>query len=286
MGGQNPVIVDDSANLKVAAHNIVFGRHIIYGQACIAPEYIICDQKIKDSLIAEIKKTFTQFFGEDPNKSESLGRIVNEFHTNRIINLIQSPGDAQLIYGGTYDKNTKWINPSFFVFDSIEKMAQSNLSKDKIFGPVLYLAPYNNIEEAVYYINEREKPLAAYLFTNRLNIKEYVRENTSSGVLCINDTVVHFTSPYLPFGGVGNSGMGAYHGKWGFEHMSHMKPVVEQSNFLVSFRYPPYTANAKRILDLLLMKFNFGQQNIIKKILLYVFIILLAFVIYCKYKSK
>ena len=278
LGGQNPVIVDKSANLEISAKNILFGRHTFDGQACISPEYIMCNRVIYSKLVAEIQKRVVEFYGEKPVNSQFLGRIINEMHYDRIYQLCKNPGEgAKILYGdiNQCDKSTKFIPPMFFGFDSLETMGKSELAKNEIFGPILYIAPYDKIEEAVEYINEREKPLSAYLFTSDSKIKQYVRDNTSSGCLDINDTVIHFSSCFLPFGGVGNSGMGAYHGKWGFQNMSHWKPILDQSQLIVNLRYPPYDYTKGKLLKMALIKFNYGRNQIINWIIYFVVAIVL-----------
>ena len=269
LGGQNPVIVEKSANLKVAAYNIVYGRHMFTGQACISPEYIMADKSIKDKLVEELKKVFDLYFTKNPENSSELGTIVNEFHTKRIINLVNNPGQgAQLLYGDKSKINLdkKFVPPFLFGFDSLEQMGKSELADAEIFGPILYICPYDKIEEAVNYMNNREKPLSAYLFTTDSKIKQYIRDNTSSGALDINDTLVHFSSPFLPFGGVGNSGMGSYHGKWGFDNMSHLKPVLDQTSLLIPFRYPPFGNSAVKLLKFI-MHFPYSRNQVIKYII-------------------
>jgi len=170
----------------------------------------------------------------------------------------------------------QFIPPFLFGFDNLEQMGKSELASAEIFGPVLYLCPYDKIEEAVEYINNREKPLSAYLFTKDSKIKEYVRDNTSSGALDINDTLVHFSSPFLPFGGVGNSGMSSYHGKWGFDNMSHLKPVVDQSSLFIPLRYPPFSSNAFKLLKFIL-PFPYSRRQLLRFLFLFVFILLFVF---------
>jgi aldehyde dehydrogenase (NAD+) len=278
LGGQNPVIVEKSADLKVSAYNIVYGRHMFTGQACIAPEYIMVDKTIKDDLIRELKNVLELFYTKNPEKSPDLGCIINKNYGDRIKKLVENPGQgAQLLYGDLSKINLeKRFIPSFlFGFDNFEQMGKSELAKAEIFGPVLYLCPYDNIEEAVNYINSREKPLSAYLFTKDNKIKEFVRDNTSSGCLDINDTLVHFSSPHLPFGGVGNSGMSAYHGKWGFDNMSHLKPVLDQTSLVLKFRYPPYSKTSVNLLKTLFL-ISYSRGQVIKFV---IFIILVLFFI-------
>ena len=234
------------------------------GQACIAPEYIMVDRNIKDKLIEELKNTFDYFYTKNPEKSPEIGIIVNNTHAKRIKDLIDNPGEgAKLIYGDLSKINLekRFIPPFLFEFDNFDQMKKSNLAAAEIFGPVLYLCPYDKIEEAVDYMNNREKPLSGYLFTNDKKIKEYVRDNTSSGCLDINETLLHFSSKFLPFGGVGNSGMSAYHGKWGFDNMSHLKPVIDQASILFSVRYPPYKKSTLKFVKwFMLMKFSRRQM--------------------------
>jgi aldehyde dehydrogenase (NAD+) len=279
LGGQNPVIVEKSADVKLSAHNIIYGRHMFTGQACIAPEYIMVDRKIKDKLIMELKNGFDKMFTKSPEKSPDLGVIVNEYHTQRIKKLVENPGQgAELLYGDVSKINAdkKFIPPFLFGFDSLEQMGKSALAEAEIFGPILYLCPYDKIEEAVEYINNREKPLSAYLFTRDKKVKEYVRDNTSSGALDINDTLVHFSSPFLPFGGVGNSGMSSYHGKWGFDNMSHLKPVVDQASIFIPFRYPPFSPNTFKLLKSIL-SFPYSRRQLVRTLLFIIIFILFVF---------
>ena len=288
LGGQNPVIVEKSADLKLTAYNIIYGRHMFTGQACIAPEYIMVDRTVKDKLIVELKNTFETFYTKNPETSPELGVIVNNHYAERIKGLVENPGQgAELLYGDLSKINLekRFIPPFLFGFDNFEQMGKSNLAAAEIFGPVLYLCPYDKIEEAIDYMNNREKPLSGYLFTRDNKVKEYVRDNTSSGCLDINDTLVHFSSPYLPFGGVGNSGMSAYHGKWGFDNMSHLKPVVDQASFLLSLRYPPYSKSALRLMKaVILCKYN--RRQVIRCVLALILIIIFLVCVLPKFLCK
>jgi aldehyde dehydrogenase (NAD+) len=206
--------------------------------------------------------------------------MVNNHYAERIKGLVEDPGTgAQLLYGDISKINLekRFIPPFLFGFDNFEQMGKSNLAKAEIFGPVLYLCPYDKIEEAIDYMNNREKPLSAYLFTKDKKIKEYVRDNTFSGCLDINDTLVHFSSPYLPFGGVGNSGMSSYHGKWGFDNMSHLKPIVDQASLLLTLRYPPYSKSALNLLKKVI-PFKYNRRQVIRFFMCIICLIL--FVIY------
>jgi len=266
LGGQNPAIVEKSANITSTANNLLYGRHTVTGQACVAPEYIFVERSIKEKLIEELKKTFDKHFTKNPETSPELGKIITDHHTKRLKNLVENPGPgATLLYGDLSKINLekKFIPPFLFGFDSIDTMAKSALAQGEIFGPILYLCPYDKIEDVVDYINQREKPLAEYLFTNNKTIKNYVKDNTSSGALVFNDCLIHFSSPFLPFGGVGNSGMNAYHGKWGFDNMSHLKPVVDQTSFYIPMRYPPFGVTQVKLMQFLLT-FRYSTRQVLK----------------------
>jgi aldehyde dehydrogenase (NAD+) len=288
LGGQNPVIVEKTADIKVAAYSIVYGRHMFNGQACIAPEYIMADKDIKDKLILEMKKVFELYFTKNPENSPELGKIVSDSHFERIKKLIENPGEgATLLYGdmSKINPSKKFIPPMLFGFDNMDQMGKSELAKAEIFGPVLYICPYNNIEECINYMNNKEKPLSAHLYTKDKKIKEYVRDNTSSGCLDINESLYHFSSSYLPFGGVGNSGMSAYHGKWGFDNMSHLKPVLDQASLLITFKYPPFNAAKFNILKRLVL-FPYSRGQLIKFFIISIFLLIVVCWIYGKLFKK
>ncbi|MCQ2821396.1 MAG: aldehyde dehydrogenase family protein [archaeon] len=270
LGGQNPVIVEKTANIKTAAYNICYGRMAINGQACIAPEYILCDRSLYDSLVKEIISVFKEFFGPDPLKSEFLGRIINTRHCQRIYDIISNPGKgAKLLYGdiSKCSVEDRLILPTFFGFDNLDDCNKSELAKGEIFGAVLFIAPYDNIEDALTYIANRPKPLAGYAFTSDSKMKEYLTANTTSGNFVINDTIIHFTSSYIPFGGVGNSGMGNYHGYWGFKSFSHWKGIIDNNNLIIPVRYPPFDKTKKFLFTKFLNEMNFGRNALVKGII-------------------
>ena len=288
LGGQNPVIVDKSANLKTAAYNITFGRHQINGQACISPEYVMVENCIFDKFLEMLKKCYFDFYGENTKISDGLGKMVNKKYAQRLYDLIKNPGKgAKLEYGGIEkcDVENRFITPTVFSFQDIKTMGESNLAKEELFGPVLYVAPYQSLNEAVDYMNSREKPLSSYFFSNDSKNKKFVKENTSAGVLIYNDTVIHFAQSYVPFGGVGNSGMGHYHGKFGFDNMSHLKPIVDQTNLIMSPRYPPYNDTKKKILEFVLRYLPYGRDEVLKKIAIVICVIVMA-VLIIKYLKK
>lgn len=256
LGGQNPTIVDSQCNLKCAAYNIVYGRFMQCGQVCLSPEYILVDSKVYKEFIELLKQTTKEFYNGNAQTSSDYNRIINEFHTKRLADLIDNCPKENLICGGKYDIKDRYVDPTIFSFDSIEAIKNINLSKDEIFGPIMYTAPYDKIEDCIEYINSKDKPLALYYFGSNSANKKLIEKRTSSGAFVCNDSVVHFSSHYLPFGGVGKSGISAYHGKYGFDNLSHLKPVLDRTELLLPLRFPPYTETKKKF-----MRFALGSLN-------------------------
>ncbi len=235
LGGKSPCLVFDGIDINLAAKRIAFGKFINAGQTCIAPDYILVDENIKDKLISALKEAITGFFGEKPVSSLHYGRIVSERAFLRLKNVIEESSPS-LIFGGEYDIKSKFISPAIFDNPSIDE----NIMKYEIFGPLLPVISVKSIEEAISFINSREKPLALYFF-GRSRDGHKVLNKTSSGGACINDTILHVANKHLPFGGVGNSGMGRYHGKESFNLFSNHRSVLISSNKVdFSIKYPPY----------------------------------------------
>lgn len=278
LGGQNPVIVDETADLKNTAYNLVNGRFIISGQACIAPEYVFVHRSNYEKLLALLKETVENFFGKNPQISKDYSRIINEWHTDRLANLLKTHGGNVLVGGGECNIKEKYVPPTIIHFESIEKMSKSSLAKEEIFGPILYLCPFDNINDCIEYINSREKPLSMYYFGYNKKNKELIKKNTSSGGLVFNDTIVHFASHYLPFGGVGSSGYSAYHGKYGFDNLSHLKPIVDRSSTIVPFRYPPYSSSKLSLMRKLIGLGSLTQSGVVKSFV-YLGLIVAAFLL-------
>jgi aldehyde dehydrogenase (NAD+) len=236
LGGKSPVIVDKTANLDRAAKRIMWGKLINAGQTCIAPDYLMIHKEVKNCLMEKLKKVILEFYGENASKSSDYGRIVNERQINRLSSILER--DRHKIYfGGSIDKDDLYIQPT--LLDNITWQDAS--MEDEIFGPILPIMEYTNINEVISMINQRPKPLALYLFTEDKAIEDLVMNSVSFGGGCINDTISHVASAHLPFGGVGNSGVGAYHGKESFLIFSHKKSILKKStrvNF--NFVFPPY----------------------------------------------
>ena len=238
LGGKSPVIVDESADIKVAAQRIIWGKTINVGQTCVAPDYVVVDERIKNEFIEELKTQIENFYGKDAIKSKDYGRIVNDRHFQRLKNILDRECD-KIIYGGKVDRENRYIEPTL-----IEASWEGAAMKDEIFGPNLPIIGYKNLDEVVKRIKKLPKPLALYLFTENQNIEEKVLEEVSSGGACINDTITHLANPELPFGGVGSSGMGAYHGKESFITFSHRRSVVRKTTKInIPIIFPPFNKN-------------------------------------------
>jgi len=245
LGGKSPCIMDTNINLKEAAKRITWGKFINSGQTCIAPDYLLVDRQIKQELITEIKKCIVNFYGENPEQSPDYARIINQQQLKRLSNLLSQ---ENIIFGGQINHETNYLAPT--LLDQVDP--NSPIMQEEIFGSILPILEYNQLEEAIKFINQRPKPLALYIFSNDQSFQEKILNSTSSGGVCINDTIFQVGVPELPFGGVGNSGIGAYHGKTSFDLFSHQKSILKRS-FLFEFnwRYPPYENKIEQMKKLL-----------------------------------
>ncbi len=241
LGGKSPCIVDETADLPVAAARIIWGKCLNSGQTCVAPDYVLVARSRKDALIREMQKAICRFYGEDPCENSAYPRIVNERHFDRLAAML--PEDPAV--GGRVDQESLKIEPTLIETTLND---QSPLMTEEIFGPLLPIVPYDNIHEALGYILSRPRPLALYLFSRNRKLQRRVVETIPFGGGCINDTISHITTPYLPFGGTGDSGMGAYHGRCGYETFTHAKSILSKPfRPDLPVRYPPLTGK----LDLL-----------------------------------
>ncbi|MFM7536143.1 MAG: aldehyde dehydrogenase family protein [Acidimicrobiales bacterium] len=234
LGGKSPAIVSRHANLDVAARRIAWGKFVNAGQTCIAPDYVLVERPVHDAFVAALGRHITAFYGTEPESSPDYARIVNDVHFHRIEKLLH---DGTVAVGGGSDPDTRYIAPT--VLTGIT--AGDPVMQEEIFGPVLPVVAVESLDEAVRLVNAGDKPLALYTFSERAADNERVLTGTSSGGACVNATLLHVSNPHLPFGGVGESGMGAYHGKSGFDRLSHQRPVLERSTRLdPALAYPPY----------------------------------------------
>lgn len=243
LGGKSPAIVDKTANIKVAAERIAFGKFINAGQTCVAPDYVIIDISIKQQFIKAIQSTIKEFYSKDAKNSQDYGRIVNIEHTQRLQNLIsQSNGD--IVCGGNSDIDERYIEPtviSNIKYDDI-------LMEDEIFGPILPIISYDSFGDAIQFIKNKPKPLSLYLFSEDENHTDEIIKRISFGGGCINDTLLHVGNHSLPFGGVGHSGIGKYHGKHSFELFSNEKSIMFKTTKLeTGVLFPPYKGKGKYV---------------------------------------
>jgi aldehyde dehydrogenase (NAD+) len=235
LGGKSPCIVDEDVDLEVAARRIAWGKFLNAGQTCVAPDYVLVHESRERDLIEALRRVVREFYGDDPKRSPDYGRIVNERHHRRLAVLLK---DGEVALGGEADEGDRYIAPTILRNVSPDAPVMA----DEIFGPILPVLPVRSIDEAVKFVNARPKPLALYVFSRDPQVGEDVLARTSSGGACVNATIWHLANPNLPFGGVGPSGMGAYHGRHSFETFSHRKSVVTKSTRVdPKLAYPPYT---------------------------------------------
>ena len=242
LGGKSPCIVDATTNLKITARRIAWGKYVNAGQTCVAPDYLLVHASVKDELVARIKEATRVLFGGQPLENADYSKIINNKHFDRLMSLMEG---QTVVYGGRADPVSLKIEPT--ILDDVSWDAP--IMQEEIFGPILPVLTYDSLEEAVSLINSRPKPLALYLFTAKREVERYFLDRVSFGGGCLNDTVVHLSAPSLPFGGVGASGFGSYHGKAGFDAFTHYRSILSKSKFIdIPVRYPPYTESKLKFL--------------------------------------
>ena len=235
LGGKSPCVVDETADLKLAARRIAWGKFVNAGQTCVAPDYVLAHYSIKQKLLEEMTAAVKAMFGEHACQNPDYPKIINEKHFNRLLGLLKG---EQIVLGGGSNPAALQIEPT--LLDNVKWDAP--VMNEEIFGPILPVLTYSTPDDAANLINARPKPLAMYLFTSRKESERFFMRNVSFGGGCVNDTVVHLSVPRLPFGGVGASGMGGYRGKAGFDAFTHYKSVLYKSKLIdIPLRYPPYT---------------------------------------------
>jgi len=254
LGGKNPVFVDKDCDLDLAAKRTIWGRMMNAGQQCIGPDYVLTDKRVIGQLEEKMKHYVKELYGDNPKDNGNFGRIVGVRQTEKLVETLKTHG-GKLIYGGNYVEKEKYIEPTI-----IEVGFDSPAMKEETFGPIMILVPVDSMEQAITYVNSRPKPLSLYLYSNNKAMVEKIIQNTSSGGVTVNGTLFHAGHPHLPFGGVGDSGMGAYHGEETFWTFTHRKPVLKKSIWrdfgLLSdpfFAYPPWTSLKEKLLRSLVM---------------------------------
>ena len=246
LGGKSPCIIDKSANLKLAAKRIVFGKYLNCGQTCVAPDYVYCHSEIKDEFLKQLRKQIRKQFGKAPLDNKNYGKIINQKHFDRIQGLIDS---SKVICGGNVRPKTLQIEPT--VMDKVT--FEDAIMQEEIFGPVLPVLTFTSIDEVIHKVNSLAHPLALYIFAQDKAIINKVTSECGFGGGCINDVVIHLATSELPFGGFGESGMGSYHGKKGFETFSHYKSIVDKKTWMdLPIRYQPYRRISRKLLHLFL----------------------------------
>jgi aldehyde dehydrogenase (NAD+) len=236
LGGKSPCIIDRSVDVEVAARRVAWGKFINAGQTCVAPDYLLLHEAVKEKFYTAFRKTIKEFYGNDPQDSADYPRIIHDRHFDRLAAMIK---DGEVIAGGKTDRDSRYIAPTLIEIKDLNHP----LMEDEIFGPILPVLEIASIDEAIEIIKQYEKPLAFYIFSNSYDVQQRCLKSIQFGGGCVNDTVAHLANPNLPFGGVGNSGTGAYHGKFSFDTFTHYKAVLNKVVWPdVPLRYPPYNA--------------------------------------------
>jgi aldehyde dehydrogenase (NAD+) len=238
LGGKNPTIVHSSANLEVAANRIAYGRYINSGHICTAPDYVLVWPEVKDAFVWQMQVAIHKFYGDDPKLSPDYGRVINSRNFDRLVGLLSS---GKAVIGGQTDAKERYIAPTVLV----DVSPDSPIMQEEVFGPILPVLEIGSIEAAIEWVNNRPRPLGLYVFAEDLSVAERILDSTESGDAVINDCSIHPLIPELPFGGVGNSGMGKYHGRWGFESFTNARGVLYHSAKIdPGVRYPPYAKHS------------------------------------------
>ena len=242
LGGKSPTIVDKSANLAIAGRRIAWAKYVNAGQTCVAPDYVLAHDSIADKLVEEICKSIKNFYGDDPRQSSDFARISSPRHFSRLDAMLAS---GNIAIGGQTDEQDRYISPTVLV----DVKASDAVMQEEIFGPILPVLAVQSIDDAIDFVNARPHPLALYVFAEDQKVNDKVVASTTSGGVTVNGTIFHMTGPFLPFGGVGESGMGAYHGRAGVDTFQHLKPVLKRSTRVdAPLAYPPYTKRKFAIL--------------------------------------
>jgi aldehyde dehydrogenase (NAD+) len=242
LGGKSPAIVMSDADLEVAARRIVWGKFMNAGQTCVAPDYVLCQLGLKVQLVAALRKYLIEFYGTEPISSPDYCRIVNAKYFDRLAKIVE---DLTILHGGGFDRDKLFISPTI-----VEAQPNSQIMQEEIFGPLLPIVELTDLSKIIEFVNSRPKPLALYLFTNNRDDVDKIISSTSSGSVSVNDVVMHMPMHELPFGGVGASGMGQYHGEFGFKTFTHAKGVLKKTFYFdSSVRYPPYSEWKDRLIS-------------------------------------
>ncbi|KAH8391317.1 hypothetical protein KR215_011285 [Drosophila sulfurigaster] len=252
LGGKSPCYIDKSVELRTAVKRILWGKLINCGQTCIAPDYVLCSKEVQDKFVEEAREVLKEWYGESIQSSPDLSRIINQNNFQRLLGLMKS---GRVALGGKYDVSEKFIEPTILV----DVKPDDPIMEEEIFGPILPIYTVENAYDAIKFINARENPLVLYIFTTETDVLDLFVNGTQSGGMCVNDTIMHYAVDTIPFGGVGMSGMGSYHGKFGFDTFTHKKSCLGKNmaaigEKMASARYPPYSDRKASLLSFLLRK--------------------------------
>ncbi|KAI8068745.1 Aldehyde/histidinol dehydrogenase [Gongronella butleri] len=253
LGGKSPAVITTDTDMQLAANRIAFGKFYNSGQTCIAVDYVLCPASHVEEFTKCFTKTVTQWYGKDPKANKDYGRMVSVRHVDRIASLLQERESGDIVFGGDIDRDERYIAPTLITG---VKFNDSKLMGDELFGPLLPVIAYHELDEAITMIKKNHPPLVLYVFSKKSALVERVLQNTQSGGVCINDTLMHQAEYALPFGGVGNSGIGNYHGHRSFRAFTHERAILQKkqkNEFLMAVRYPPYTSGNMRVLRTFMM---------------------------------
>ncbi|KAG3110441.1 Aldehyde dehydrogenase family 3 member [Phytophthora idaei] len=253
LGGKSPTIVDETCDIAVTARRITWAAFMNAGQTCLRPDYVMVNAKIGDELVAAIQKEITAFFGQDPQKSASYGRLITQKSFDRVSGFLERDAEY-IVFGGEKDREDQFVAPTLLNFKKdMDAFTRSAVMQEEVFSPLLPVVYYDTLDEVIDFVNDREKPLALYVYTSDYKVRTRVLEETSSGSACVNDSIVQSVNFNLPFGGVGASGMGSYHGKYSFDAFSNKKSILVRYAMMdARQRYMPYSNSALNIVMLLM----------------------------------
>lgn len=263
LGGKSPVIVDGTSNLEVTAARIVFGKYLNCGQTCVAPDHVFVHKDVEEKFIAACKEQIVKMFGEHPLENEDYGKIISPKHYSRLKDTLEEVRGS-VAYGGTLQEERLRIEPTILRLGQLARIKDDNggeiwnvdtdrIMQEEIFGPMMPVITYADLDTVVDYIQAHDRPLACYIFTKEKKVSNYLLAHLHFGGGCVGDTIIHLATDNMPFGGVGESGMGSYHGKWGFETFSHLKSIVDKPYWLdLNMRYQPYSSLKRKLIKMFL----------------------------------
>ena len=268
LGGKSPVIVDEKADLKIAAARIMFGKYLNLGQTCVAPDHVFVHESVAARFLELCKEQMRAMYGENPLENEDYGKIISRKHYDRLCDVLDDCrsklGDEAILAGGVKQDERLRISPTIVMAGHLPAsdaeaaagrpaFEELKIMQDEIFGPLLPVISYSDLYDVVQYVNSRPRPLACYIFTNDSTVRDNLLEALHFGGGCVNDTIIHLATDYMPFGGVGESGMGNYHGKYGFDTFSHLKSITDKKRWIdLPLRYQPYTKSKLKMIRMFL----------------------------------